>query len=69
MSYKTIHPSDLYWKINKVHYKGDKYVKLSMTTYYKHSNEICHWIPRKNYKIIRSVYDHWENYTPKKLRK
>lgn len=64
MNYKTIHPSNLYWKVIRIHHIGDSYVKLKMITYYKHSNEECRWIPVKNYKILRNVYDNWTNYSP-----
>lgn len=59
----TIHPSDLYWKVYKVHYIGQEYVKLCMEAFYKSNNLPCNWIPRKNYKVIRSVYDNWQIYS------
>jgi hypothetical protein len=66
----TIHPSDLYCVIKKIHYKGEKYVKCKAMYFYKSSNEICYWLnPQgryKNFKIIRSVYD---NYTPHNVDK
>ena len=60
--FKTTYHSNLYWRVNKVHYENDEYVKLNMTTYYKQDGSLCEWIPRKNYKIIKSVYLTWEDY-------
>lgn len=63
---KTNTNSSLMWKIYKIHYIGDKYVKLRMMVYYKSNNSCCQWfnpmLKPKNFKILRSVFDSWENY-------
>lgn len=60
--YRSIYPSDLYCKIIKIYHIGDKHVSCKLQFFYKTNNEECMWLPRKNYKIIRSVYDNWEYY-------
>ena len=64
----TIHPSDLFFKIYKVHHKGDKYVKCEVMYFHKSSGNICYWLnPEgrpKNFKLIRSVYDNYTEYRP-----
>ena len=62
--YKTVHPSDLYFKVHKIHYVGDKYVKCRLSIYYKSSDFPCEWLRCKNYKVLRHVYDSWVDYSP-----
>lgn len=64
MNYKTIHPSSLYWKIHKIYYIGNVYIKLRATFYYKHSHEECTITYKKNIKVLKNVYENWVNYTP-----
>ena len=58
--------SDLYWKIIKIHYDGDKYVKAKLLFFYKSSNQICYWLnPEgvpKNFKIIKEKFNSWRSY-------
>lgn len=65
MRYKTVHASALYCNVIKVHHIGSKYVSCKLQFFYKINNEECLLLRKKNYKIIRSVYDSWENYEPK----
>lgn len=66
-TYTATH-SDLYYKVHKVHHVStDKgYVKARISVFYKSSGMLCRWIcPHgpKNFKLIKSVVEHWEVYT------
>ena len=66
--FKTIHPSDLFFEIYAIYSKTDEYVKCTVLYFYKSNNQICRWLnpsgrPKK-FKINRTVYDSYVNYTP-----
>lgn len=58
--------SDIYFKICKVYHKSDDYVKCKVLYFYKSNDQVVGWLnPElrpKNYKLLRSVYDHFIPY-------
>jgi len=59
--------SDLYFNVHKVYHISERTgkVKMKATCYYKHNNEICHWVTpygAKNISIIYEVAKNWIRY-------
>lgn len=59
--------SDLYLLVHKVHHisKRTGKIKMRVTAFYKHNDEICNWITPhgpSNLKLDYDVVKHWERY-------
>ena len=68
--YQTANKTDLFFRIYKIHHKGDTHVACRMMFFYKSSKDICYWTnpegKPKNFKIIRKVYDSYRGYDTEK---